>query len=488
MEEEMKTPVTEAAATAAEAAEEAINKAAECAAEAADTAAEAVEAAAEAAGEAVDAAAETAADTPEAAEEAASIPVPAVAGAEEKAESMADYEAELNASFRQINEGDKITGTVIGVDEDKITVDISYYTDGIIRREDISDDPDYNIQERIKVGQPIEATVIRTDDGHGHILLSMKEAATLAAWERLRSLKDSKESVTVRISGITKGGAIASLEGIRAFIPASKLSLGYVEENDLNDWLGKSIEARVITAQEEGSKLVLSAKEILREKEAEERRTRISNVQPGLVTEGTVETIKDYGAFINLGKGLSGLLHVSQIVNRRIKTPSEVLKEGDKVKVKVIAVKDGKLSLSMKALEEDAPAEEVVEVTFKLPESKEIGTSLGYQYVQDFGISTLTSGDNNQAMGIGGITNGVTNLDLTAAYATIANGGEYNTPIFYTTVVDHQGNIILDNRENSSRRVLKETTAWLLTSAMEDVMTKGTGTAANFDGMTAKRL
>jgi small subunit ribosomal protein S1 len=205
----------------------------------------------------------------------------------------------------------------------------------------------------------------------------MKEAATLAAWERLRSLKDSKDSVTVRISGITKGGAIASLEGIRAFIPASKLSLGYVEENDLNDWLGKSIEARVITAQEEGSKLVLSAKEILREKEAEERRTRISNVQPGLVTEGTVETIKDYGAFINLGKGLSGLLHVSQIVNRRIKTPSEVLKEGDKVKVKVIAVKDGKLSLSMKALEEDAPAEEVVEVTFKLPESKEIGTSLG---------------------------------------------------------------------------------------------------------------
>ena len=126
MEEEMKTPVTEAAATAAEAAEEAINKAAECAAEAA--------------GEAVDAAAETAADTPEAAEEAASIPVPAVAGAEEKAESMADYEAELNASFRQINEGDKITGTVIGVDEDKITVDISYYTDGIIRLEDASDE------------------------------------------------------------------------------------------------------------------------------------------------------------------------------------------------------------------------------------------------------------------------------------------------------------------------------------------------------------
>ena len=113
----------------------------------------------------------------------------------------------------------------------------------------------------------------------------------------------------------------------------------------------------------------------------------------------------------------------------------------------------------------------------------DIGTSLGFQYAKDLGITTLTDGDNNQALALGGITNGVTNLDLTAAYATIANGGEYNTPIFYTTVVDHQGNIILDNRENTSRRVLKETTAWLLTSAMEDVMTSGTGTAANFTGM-----
>ena len=111
----------------------------------------------------------------------------------------------------------------------------------------------------------------------------------------------------------------------------------------------------------------------------------------------------------------------------------------------------------------------------------DIGTSLGFQYAKDLGITTLTDGDNNQALALGGITKGVTNVDLTSAYATIANGGEYNSPIFYTTVVDHQGNIILDNRDNTSTRVLKETTSWLLTSAMEDVMTTGTGTAANFD-------
>ncbi|MCR5415689.1 MAG: PBP1A family penicillin-binding protein [Pseudobutyrivibrio sp.] len=113
----------------------------------------------------------------------------------------------------------------------------------------------------------------------------------------------------------------------------------------------------------------------------------------------------------------------------------------------------------------------------------DIGTSLGFQYAKQLGITTLTDGDNNQALALGGITKGVTNLDLTTAYATIANGGEYNSPIFYTTVVDHQGNIILDNRENTPTRVLKETTAWLLTDAMKDVMTSGTGKVANFDGM-----
>ncbi len=113
----------------------------------------------------------------------------------------------------------------------------------------------------------------------------------------------------------------------------------------------------------------------------------------------------------------------------------------------------------------------------------EIGTGLGFQYAQDLGITTLVSGDNNQALALGGITNGVTNLELTDAYATIANGGKYNKPILYTQVLDHNGNVILDNTTNTSKAVLKETTAWLLTSAMQDVMTQGTGGAANFSGM-----
>ena len=113
----------------------------------------------------------------------------------------------------------------------------------------------------------------------------------------------------------------------------------------------------------------------------------------------------------------------------------------------------------------------------------QIGTSLGFNYCQKLGITTLDSGDNNQSLCLGGITNGVTNTELTAAYATIANGGKYNKPVFYTQVLDRNGDVLLDSTENESTEVMKETTAWLITSAMRDVMTSGTGTRANFSGM-----
>ncbi len=169
-------------------------------------------------------------------------------------------------------------------------------------------------------------------------------------------------------------GVIAYVEGLRGFIPASKLSLSYVE--NLEDFLNKEIQVRVITVDPEKKKLVLSAREILREKAAEARRNKISNVEIGLVTEGKVESIQPYGAFIDLGDGLSGLVHVSQISEKRIKSPDVVLKVGDTVKVKVIAVKDGKLSLSMKALN-DVAAEEIREEKVILPKSEELTTSLG---------------------------------------------------------------------------------------------------------------
>ena len=253
---------------------------------------------------------------------------------------------------------------------------MKYYTEGVIRREDFSADPTLNLKETVQVGDEISATVVRRDGGQGQIMLSKKDAANLVAWDKLRSLKETQSNIRVKVAGIVKSGVIAYVEDIRGFIPASKLALDYVDEDDLNDWLGKELEVRAITVDEEDGKLVLSAKEILREKEAEEKKARISNVQVGLVTEGKVESIQQYGAFIDLGNGLTGLVHISQICEKRIKTPAAVLHVGDEVKVKVIAVKDGKLSLSMKALQ-DVAAEEIQEESVELPESEELTTNLG---------------------------------------------------------------------------------------------------------------
>ena len=225
------------------------------------------------------------------------------------------------------------------------------------------------------MGDEVSATVVSKDDGNVNILLSRTEAADVLAWDKLKELKDSKEVIDVVVKGIVNGGVIAYVEGVRGFIPASKLALNYVE--DTNEYLNKPIQVQVFDIDKEKGRLILSAKEILREKAEEERKTKISNVQVGLVTEGVVESLQPYGAFVDLGNGLSGLVHISQICEKRIKKPSEVLTVGDKVKVKVTAVKDGKLSLSIKEAT-DMMAKEIEEEVIELPDSKEeASTSLG---------------------------------------------------------------------------------------------------------------
>ena len=290
------------------------------------------------------------------------------------AETMKDYEAELEASFKKIEEGDILTGTVVSVDDKEIIVDLKYYAEGIIPVEDYSREPGFNVKEEVHPGDEVSATVVRKDDGNGNILLSRVEATDVLAWDKLKELKASGEILDVVVKGVVNGGAVAYVEGVRGFIPASKLALSYVE--DTNEYLNKRIQVQVIDVNKEDKKLILSAKEILREKAEAERKNKISNIQPGFVTEGTVESLQPYGAFVDLGNGVSGLVHISQICEKRIRKPSEVLAVGDKVKVKVTAVKDGKLSLSMKALQ-DVAAEEIQEETIELPETEELTTNLG---------------------------------------------------------------------------------------------------------------
>ena len=290
-------------------------------------------------------------------------------------ETMKDYEKELEASFKKVQEGDILTGTVISVDEKEVVLDLRYYAEGIIPAEDYSREPGFNLKEDVHVGDEVSATVVRTDDGHGNILLSRVEATDVLAWDRLKEMKASGEVIDVIVKGVVNSGVVAYVEGIRGFIPASKLALSYVE--DTNDYLNKHLQVQVIDVDEDSKKLILSAKELLREKAEEERKNKISNIQPGFVTEGKVESLQPYGAFVDLGNGLSGLAHISQICEKRIKKPSEVLTVGDTVKVKVISVKDGKLSLSIKEAS-DLMAKDVEEETFEIPDSGEQATtSLG---------------------------------------------------------------------------------------------------------------
>lgn len=191
-------------------------------------------------------------------------------------------------------------------------------------------------------------------------------------WNRTISYMNQKTILTVKIEGVVNGGVIAYVEGIRGFIPASQLSLSYVE--NLEDFLLQEIDVQVIEADQAENRLVLSARALLQEKAKKEKEALLESVAVDSVLTGTVESLQNYGAFVRLENGLSGLVHISQISDKRIKSPSDVLHVGDTVDVKVIGIKDGKISLSMKALIE--PEEEVIEEV-EIPEAEEIGTSLG---------------------------------------------------------------------------------------------------------------
>ncbi len=183
------------------------------------------------------------------------------------------------------------------------------------------------------------------------------------AWETFVEMKENRTVISGKIGGIVKGGAIMYVDGVRAFIPASKLDLKFVE--DVNPYLGKEVEAIVITADEEKNKLVLSVRDVLLDKKRAEKEAakaeKMAKYTVGSVHEGTIETIADYGMFVKLENGVSGLVHISQVSEKKVKTLAEVVEVGQTVKAKVIRVDNGKISLSTKGLNHingDIPEEE----------------------------------------------------------------------------------------------------------------------------------
>lgn len=295
---------------------------------------------------------------------------------EMKQETMEDYSKELEASLKKISEGDIVSGTVISVTEEEVILDFNYYAQGVIKAEDMSNDHKYNLLDEVKIGDTIEATVVKTDDGAGNIQLSCKEAKDILSWDVLKQYMEEEKEIEVKVNEVVNGGVIAYAEGIRGFIPASHLSINYVE--NLEEWVNKQLTVKIITVEESKKKLVMSAKLVEKKKAEEEINHKISMLVPGTIMEGTVESLMPYGAFVALPEGLSGLVHISQISQKRIKKPSEVLNTGDKVKVKILNTNDGKISLSMKAVEDNTQVDEVEKVeTAKYSSKEQIGTSLG---------------------------------------------------------------------------------------------------------------
>ena len=290
--------------------------------------------------------------------------------------SMKDFEAEIEASFRTINEGDVIDGTVIDLDEEEVTLDLNYYTQGIIKVEDLTDDPNFSLFDEIRIGDIITATVVAVDDGHGNIRLSKKEANSVLAWDVLKTYMEEGRNIEVKISDANSAGAIAFVEGIRGFIPASKLATSYVEDPSI--YIGKKINIRIAMVDPNKEKLILSAKEILMEEESEVHAHKVAMIVPGSITDGIVESLQPYGAFVDIGDGMTGLVHISQICDRRIRKASEELKVGQKVRVKIINTNDGKISLSIKQAkeEDDKEAFEATD-TSEILSDESVGTSLG---------------------------------------------------------------------------------------------------------------
>ncbi len=298
-----------------------------------------------------------------------------VESATEDIPSMDAFKDQIESSFKKIAEGDLLKGTVIGISDTEVILDLRYYTEGIIKLEELSNDPSFSIKYDVTLGEEISGVVLREDDGQGNILLSKKRADDILAWDRLCEDMEAKTKVQVKISQAVRGGVVAYLYGIRAFIPASQLSLEYVE--NLETWVGKTIEAVIITADKEERKLVLSGKEVELENADKKRASKISKLTRGTVTTGTVEKIMPYGAFVNIGEGLSGLLHISQISERRIKSPNEVIKEGETVTVQITDIRDGKISLSMKAVaEKDNAVADATDVPSSYQSDPDVTTSL----------------------------------------------------------------------------------------------------------------
>lgn len=307
----------------------------------------------EAPAEAPEAASEEAApESDDSADAEAEEPVVVVATRPEIPDDIADdFEAAIEATVLQFREGDIVKGVVVGVDAEGAMVDVGYKSEGLIPARELSIRNNVDPREVVEVGEEVEAVVLDMEDDEGRMILSKKRAMYERAWGRIQGIADEGGTVEGTVIEVVKGGLIVDI-GLRGFLPASLVDLRRVR--DLDPYIGETITAKVIELDRARNNVVLSRRAHLEEALAEERTEFMDNLHEGEIREGTVSSVVNFGAFVDLG-GMDGLVHVSELSWQHVNHPSELVKVGDKVTVKVLEVDRDRerISLSIRQTAED---------------------------------------------------------------------------------------------------------------------------------------
>lgn len=270
-----------------------------------------------------------------------------------------DFMEQVEDSITKIYPKDIVKGRVLYVRDNEVAVDIGYRSDGLIKHDEISSDESVKPQDLFKPEQEIEVYVIKMDDGEGNVVLSTRRVEGLKNWENLVDAYNADETVEAQVVREVKGGLLATVKGINAFIPGSQVTTHYVK--DLSQYVGQTLECKIINVDDRKKRLVLSSRKIQEQEQQVKIDEAWENINVDETIKGTVQRLTDFGAFVDLG-GVDGLIHISDISWKRIKHPSDVLNVGDEVEVIVLRANKerNRISLGLKQLTKK-PFDEFVE-------------------------------------------------------------------------------------------------------------------------------
>ncbi len=261
--------------------------------------------------------------------------------------SMNDFLNEIDDSFKHINEGDLVTGTVLSVNNEGAIINLGVMYDGLIPKDQLCYEKEFNVEDVIKVGDEVSGIVLKYNDGDGHIIISKRKADEILVWDKIEDIYKKKSKIIVIVKDEVKGGVITELFGLRAFIPASQLSVNYVE--NLKDFVGKELQVQIIEFNKMDRKIVLSRR-IIEEIDKKKIEQQLwSSIKVGELIKGRVSKLVKFGAFVDIG-GIEGLIHLSDLSWKRVVNPQDIVSEGDQVQVYVISIDIDKkrLGLSLK--------------------------------------------------------------------------------------------------------------------------------------------